>query len=477
MKIHLAGNNPYPGIILIRLYESWIGERLGKFGGGYLTTYISEYLNRIPLKEINKDAMRIFLAGGISGNLREFWQKVMKVYCASPNSGKEVIEAMNSFLAGDKDKIMRESIYGADFFVGDGDSTLSGINVLESYYYLRKNEDFMPLVRHFGSFLLDSGAYTFMAGSHKGGCDWDAYVSEYADFINRFDVKLFFELDIDSVVGLAEVERLRHKLERMTGKKPIPVWHKNRGKEYFVKMCEEYPYVAIGGIVTKEIPRKVYETAFPWFINTAHKHKAKIHGLGYTTVANLQKYRFDSVDSTAWLYGNRGGYICKFNPRTGLMEQMSKEGCRLKSREGADAVPEGHYEAENMKSTVVPFRNGIMLSVACGLAESRKLSKVLIANHGGDHAIYPDCRSEFIRTMAAAMRFGTYEHVGISAPYTGISKSDIARIGKRLGLDYSTTYSCYKGGEKHCGKCGTCVERKEALRDAGIEDTTEYETE
>lgn len=153
--------------------------------------------------------------------------------------------------------------------------------------------------------------------------------------INRFDVKLFFELDIDSVVGLAEVERLRHKLERMTGKKPIPVWHKNRGKEYFVKMCEEYPYVAIGGIVTKEIPRKVYETAFPWFINTAHKHKAKIHGLGYTTVANLQKYRFDSVDSTAWLYGNRGGYICKFNPRTGLMEQMSKEGCRLKSREGA----------------------------------------------------------------------------------------------------------------------------------------------
>lgn len=118
MKIHLAGNNPYPGIILIRLYESWIGERLGKFGGGYLTTCISEYLNRIPLKEINKDAMRIFLAGGISGNLREFWQKVMKVYCASPNSRKEVIEAMNSFLAGDKDKIMRESIYGADFFVG-----------------------------------------------------------------------------------------------------------------------------------------------------------------------------------------------------------------------------------------------------------------------------------------------------------------------------------------------------------------------
>ena len=114
---------------------------------------------------------------------------------------------------------------------------------------------------------------------------------------------------------------------------------------------------------------------------------------------------------------------------------------------------------------------------ACGLAESRKLSKVLIANHGGDHAIYPDCRAGFVHSMSEAMRHGTYIGVQIDAPYTGIRKSDIARIGKRLGLDYSTTYSCYKGGEKHCGKCGTCVERKEALRDAEIEDTTEYETE
>ena len=96
---------------------------------------------------------------------------------------------------------------------------------------------------------------------------------------------------------------------------------------------------------------------------------------------------------------------------------------------------------------------------------------------GGDHAIYPDCRAGFVHSMSEAMRHGTYIGVQIDAPYTGISKSDIARIGKRLGLDYSTTYSCYKGGEKHCGKCGTCVERKEALRDAGIEDTTEYETE
>ena len=143
--------------------------------------------------------------------------------------------------------------------------------------------------------------------------------------------------------------------------------------------------------------------------------------------------------------------------------------------EGADAIPEGHYAAENMKSTVVPFRNGIMLAIACGIAESNGLKKVMIANHAGDHAIYPDCRTEFIRAMSEAMTAGTYDNISIVAPYSDITKTDIARHGKELGIDYTETWSCYKGGEKHCGKCGTCVERKEALRDAGITDTTEYE--
>ena len=144
--------------------------------------------------------------------------------------------------------------------------------------------------------------------------------------------------------------------------------------------------------------------------------------------------------------------------------------------EGADAIPEGHYADENMRSTVVPFRNGIMLSIACGLAETRGLQKVMIANHAGDHSIYPDCRRPFIEAMSAASQAGTYANIKICAPYTDISKTDVARIGKRLGIDYSKTYSCYKGNEKHCGKCGTCVERKEALREAGIDDPTSYET-
>lgn len=141
---------------------------------------------------------------------------------------------------------------------------------------------------------------------------------------------------------------------------------------------------------------------------------------------------------------------------------------------GAEAIPEGHYSDENMKSTVVPFRNGIMLAIATGIAESCGLNKVLIANHGGDHAIYPDCRSDFIDAIDKAAECGTYANVRIVAPYTNITKTDIARKGAELGIDYAETWSCYKGGEKHCGHCGTCVERREAMEAAGINDTTEY---
>ncbi len=143
--------------------------------------------------------------------------------------------------------------------------------------------------------------------------------------------------------------------------------------------------------------------------------------------------------------------------------------------DGADAIPEGHYEDANMRSTVVPFRNGIMLSVAVGLAESRGLHHVMMANHGGDHAIYPDCRAEFVSAFDEAARAGTYIGVSLLAPYTHLTKADIARRGKQLGIDYAETWSCYKGGEKHCGRCGTCLERRQALAEAGVEDHTEYD--
>lgn len=137
-------------------------------------------------------------------------------------------------------------------------------------------------------------------------------------------------------------------------------------------------------------------------------------------------------------------------------------------------VPEGHYASDNMKSTVVPFRNGIMLAVAAGFAESNDASNVFLGNHGGDHFIYPDCRPEFTKPMHEAVFNGTSTHVKFIDPFVNFTKADIVKLGAGLGVDFKSTYSCYKGGEQHCGKCGTCVERKEAFLLAGVEDPTRY---
>ena len=135
----------------------------------------------------------------------------------------------------------------------------------------------------------------------------------------------------------------------------------------------------------------------------------------------------------------------------------------------------GDYSEENMSSTVVPFRNGIMLSILAGLAESRDLQQVLIANHFGDHAIYPDCRESFVKPMGEAITAGPSNGVKLVAPYTKLTKAEIVARGTRLGVPYGKTYSCYQGGERHCGRCGTCRERHEAFVANGLEDPTLYE--
>ena len=139
------------------------------------------------------------------------------------------------------------------------------------------------------------------------------------------------------------------------------------------------------------------------------------------------------------------------------------------------AIPEGNYNEENMASTVVPFRNGIMLAAAAGLAEDSGFSAVILGNHTGDHAIYPDCRPEFIDGMAKAIETGTGGKVKLLSPFCNMTKSEIAALGAKLGVDFSLTWSCYNGREKHCGKCGTCRERREAFREAGLPDPTVYE--
>jgi 7-cyano-7-deazaguanine synthase len=137
-------------------------------------------------------------------------------------------------------------------------------------------------------------------------------------------------------------------------------------------------------------------------------------------------------------------------------------------------IPEGHYEEANMKATVVPFRNGIMLSITAGFAESCEAEGLVIAAHSGDHAVYPDCREKFMQSMGDAIRLGTYDGIELIRPFIDVRKEDIAARGHELGVDFSQTWSCYKGGDIHCGRCGTCVERREAFQIAGLPDPTEY---
>lgn len=140
-------------------------------------------------------------------------------------------------------------------------------------------------------------------------------------------------------------------------------------------------------------------------------------------------------------------------------------------------IPDGHYAEESMKKTVVPFRNGIMLAIAAGFAESHGAEGIVIAAHSGDHAIYPDCREEFLEPMARAISEGTYAKIALLRPFVSTDKEGIVRRGAALGVDFSHTWSCYKGGELHCGSCGTCVERREAFLLAGVPDPTHYAAE
>jgi 7-cyano-7-deazaguanine synthase len=142
-------------------------------------------------------------------------------------------------------------------------------------------------------------------------------------------------------------------------------------------------------------------------------------------------------------------------------------------------VPEGHYAADNMKATVVPNRNMIMMSIAAGILISDTSHILGVGVHAGDHAVYPDCRPEYIVHMETTLKVANEGFIRsdfqIFAPFVNIGKHDIVTIGSKLGVDYDYTWSCYKGGSHHCGKCGTCVERKEAFVLANVQDPTEYE--
>ena len=179
--------------------------------------------------------------------------------------------------------------------------------ILESFYYVRDYE--LPLIKSAELFLLDSGAFTFMSNCKKA-VDWDEYLTRYINFIKQNDVKHFFELDIDSVVGYREVLRLRRRLEDETGKQCIPVWHKSRGIDEYKAICETHGYIATGGIVTKEITRYEYPI-LKKLVSYANARGVKVHGLGFTE-KNIYEYGFYSCDSTTWNMISRFGKIYRF---------------------------------------------------------------------------------------------------------------------------------------------------------------------
>jgi len=139
-------------------------------------------------------------------------------------------------------------------------------------------------------------------------------------------------------------------------------------------------------------------------------------------------------------------------------------------------VPDGHYAEESMRITVVPNRNAIMANIAIGIASSNGADVVALGIHAGDHAVYPDCRPEFVKALrqCATHALKGFHTPALETPFINISKTKIAGLASTLGAPLHLSWSCYKGGLLHCGTCGTCTERKEAFKDAGLTDPTEY---
>jgi 7-cyano-7-deazaguanine synthase len=211
-------------------------------------------------------------------------------------------------------------------------------------------------------------------------------------------------------------------------------------------------------------------------------------GMDSTTLAYLVKEQFhpDEMLCLSVFYGQKHQVELTFARETAdrlgaqwSLLHLASVGAMLKSSltQPDIAVPHGHYADDNMKITVVPNRNAIMLAAAFGLAFSHEAEIVGLAAHAGDHTIYPDCRPAFVDAFNEMERHsngGQFPEAVVFAPFLNMTKADIVETGEKLGVPWAQTWSCYEGGDQHCGKCGTCVERREAFELAGVTDPTHY---
>lgn len=270
--------------------------------------------------------MKLYLAGGYTGNLKPFFDQVMKIHLSGAYSRLFVYEeAMRLFLAGSND---------GNKWKGEMDEVIKTMrpNLLESYFYIKDHPTWYLDRRDlFSDFILDSGAFSFFGGQHQ--IDWKKYTSEYCEFINTNEIDFFFEMDIEKITSMETTEYLRKMIQDKTMKDPIPVWRPMRGIDYWYQMIDEFKYIAIsasGKYDSAWTRKKGAEEVLNKMVNLAREKNVKVHGLGYTKQEFFKRIKFDSVDSTAWLYGNRGGFIYEFKKDKLIKHKV--ENSRLKGR-------------------------------------------------------------------------------------------------------------------------------------------------
>ena len=202
------------------------------------------------------------------------------------------------------------------FLAGSGQKPWENINFfnfyrLSSYEYLKKDSKEIKLLKNFKDFILDSGIFSFLNGKDTKNVDWEKYMNDYADFVRENKIKNYVEMDIESLIGLEETEKLRARLEKRVGWKCIPVWHMNRGYDKWLEICKDYDYVCFGAFLTDGLKESKFHM-IEQFLKDAKKYNCKVHGLGFTNFKWLPKLHFYSVDSSSWTVGNRFGSIEKF---------------------------------------------------------------------------------------------------------------------------------------------------------------------
>jgi len=207
---------------------------------------------------------------------------------------------------------------------------------LSSFEYIKKEKDFTPNI--FKDFILDSGAFTFLNTKKKSKIDWDEYMSQYAAFIIKYQIKNYIEIDIDSIIGINQTEALRRRLEKKVGWQSMPVWHVSRGYDKWLEICRDYNYICIGGFVTGEIKKEKLQL-IPKFLQDAKRNDCLVHGLGFTRFDWMKRLRFHSVDSSTWSVSARYGEINQFKvkDRQGYVHRTqrnrSNEETRIKNRQ------------------------------------------------------------------------------------------------------------------------------------------------